>query len=33
MGINVSAAFFDGHAESVDEDFACQLFHGRPDME
>jgi prepilin-type N-terminal cleavage/methylation domain-containing protein len=34
IGINVSAAFFDGHAESVDEDYARHpLFHRRPDLE
>lgn len=34
IGINVSAAFFDGHAESTDEDYARRhLFHGRPDTD
>jgi prepilin-type N-terminal cleavage/methylation domain-containing protein len=34
IGINVSALFFDGHAESTDEDYARRnLFHGRPDSE
>jgi hypothetical protein len=34
IGINVSAAFFDGHAESTDEDYARRfLFHRRPDFE
>jgi len=34
IGINVSAAFFDGHAEHTNEDYARRpLFHGRPDLE
>jgi len=34
IGINVMALFFDGHAESTDEDYARRnLFHGRPDFE
>jgi prepilin-type N-terminal cleavage/methylation domain-containing protein len=33
MGINVSAAFFDGHAEATDEDLAGRLFHARPDLD
>jgi prepilin-type N-terminal cleavage/methylation domain-containing protein len=32
IGIRVSAMFFDGHAEGVDEDFACTLYQGRPDL-
>jgi len=33
MGINVSAAFIDGHGESVTEDTACSLFQARPDSQ
>jgi hypothetical protein len=33
MGTNVSAAFFDGHADSINEDYARRLFHGRPDFD
>ena len=34
IGNNVSALFFDGHAESTDEDYARRfLFHFRPDFE
>ena len=29
MGTNVSAAFIDGHAEGINDDFACNRFHGQ----
>jgi hypothetical protein len=32
MGTNVSAVFIDGHAEGINDDFACNLFQVRPDM-
>jgi len=30
MGVNVSAIFLDGHAEGVNDDFACNIFQIRP---
>jgi prepilin-type N-terminal cleavage/methylation domain-containing protein/prepilin-type processing-associated H-X9-DG protein len=33
MAIRASALFFDGHAEGVTDDFACNLRQVRPDME
>jgi len=33
MGTNVSAVFLDGHAEGVDDDFACNRFQYRPEMQ
>ena len=33
MGVNVSAAFLDGHADAVDDDFACNLFQARPEAQ
>jgi prepilin-type N-terminal cleavage/methylation domain-containing protein len=32
-GINVSAAFMDGHAESIDDDVACNVIQQRPRAE
>ena len=30
LGTNVSAVFFDGHAKSIDQDFAYDYIHGAP---
>jgi hypothetical protein len=29
MGTNVSAVFLDGHSEGINDDFACNRFHGQ----
>jgi prepilin-type N-terminal cleavage/methylation domain-containing protein len=33
MGRNVSTAFIDGHAEGIDDDFACNIYQIRPRMQ
>jgi prepilin-type N-terminal cleavage/methylation domain-containing protein len=30
MGVNVSAAFIDGHAEGINDDFACRMSQSQP---
>jgi len=33
MGVNVNSFFFDSHVEGVNDDFACNQFHGQPSAE